>query len=236
METLLLALDLAGTFVFALSGAFTAVKHRLDLFGVLVLSLVAATFGGVSRDLLIGAVPPAALVDWRYIVVPVLAGLTVFFTYSETMRLYTAVLILDGAGLALFAVSGALKALAFGLSPLAAILLGALTGVGGGVARYVLVAEIPTVLLADLYAVPALVGASVVVLGKMMQFPTGPVAVIGGGMCFGLRFMAIRYGWHLPRASPSDQSTSAALPPSDEASTKTKADRISPGVDNDDAK
>lgn len=235
MKTLLLALDLAGTFVFALSGAFTAVKHRLDLFGVLVLSLAAATFGGIGRDLLIGAVPPAALVDWRYIVVPVLAGLTVFFTYSETMRLYTVVLILDGAGLALFAVSGALKALAFGLSPLAAILLGALTGVGGGIARHVLVAEIPTVLQADLYAVPALVGASAVVLGKMMQLPTGPVAIIGGGLCFGLRFMAIRYGWHLPRASPSDQSTSDALPPSDEARAKTKADRISPDVHDDDA-
>src|SRR3954447_2813424 len=102
MQTLVLALDLAGTFVFALSGAMTAVRHRLDLFGILVLSFAAATFGGIGRDLLIGAVPPAALADWRYIAVPVLAGLTVFFTYSTTARLYTPVLILDGAGLALF--------------------------------------------------------------------------------------------------------------------------------------
>lgn len=200
MKTLVLAFDLAGTFVFALSGAMTAVKHRLDLFGILVLSFAAATFGGIGRDLLIGAVPPAALADWRYIAVPVLAGITVFFTYSLTVRLQTPVLILDGAGLALFAVSGALKALTFGLTPVAAILLGMLTGVGGGIARDILVAEIPTVLRAELYAVAALAGASVVVIGNMLQFPSVPVAAVGGGLCFGLRFMAIRYGWRLPRA------------------------------------
>ncbi|MHA3771486.1 trimeric intracellular cation channel family protein [Verrucomicrobiota bacterium sgz303538] len=235
MKTLLLALDLAGTFVFALSGAFTAVKHRLDLFGILVLSLAAATFGGIGRDLLIGAVPPAALMDWRYIAVPVIAGITVFFTYSETMRLYTAVLLLDGAGLAFFAVSGALKALAFGVTPLAAILLGALTGIGGGIARNILVAEIPTVLQTDLYAVPALVGAFVVVIGKMMQFPTLPVAVLGGGLCFGIRLLAIRYDWRLPRASESNKLTSNALRPGDKDSAKTKGDHISPRGDNENA-
>src|SRR3954452_13415237 len=124
MKTLVLALDLAGTFVFALSGAMTAVKHRLDLFGILVLSFAAATFGGIGRDLLIGAVPPAALDDWRYIAVSALAGITVFFLWSASARVRTPVLVLDGAGLALFAVSGALKALTWGLSPLAAVLLG----------------------------------------------------------------------------------------------------------------
>src|SRR5437868_2258115 len=155
MKTLVLALDLAGTFVFALTGAMTAVKHRLDLYGILVLSFAAATFGGIGRDLLIGSVPPAALADWRYIAAPLLAGVTVFFSYSATARFQTPVLILDGAGLAFFAVSGALKALAFGLTPIAAIMLGMLTGVGGGIARDILVAEIPTVLRAELYAVAA---------------------------------------------------------------------------------
>lgn len=215
MKTIVLVLDLAGTFVFALSGAMTAVKHRLDLFGILVLSLAAATFGGIGRDVLIGAVPPAAVADWRYVAVPGLAGLTVFFTYSATARLHTPVLILDGAGLALFAVSGALKALAFGLTPIASVLLGVLTGVGGGIARDILVAEIPTVLRAELYAVAALAGASVVVIGRLLQLPTLPVALAGGGLCFGLRFMAIRYGWHLPRACQPDQLTFDSLPPPD---------------------
>jgi len=200
MKTLVLALDLAGTFAFALTGAMTAVKHRLDLFGIIVLSLAAATFGGIGRDVLIGSLPPAALADWRYTAVPLLAGVTVFFFSSGAARLQTPVLILDAAGLAFFAVSGALKALAFGLTPLAAIILGVLTGVGGGIARDILVAEIPTVLRADLYAVAALAGATVVIVGDQLQLPSVPVAVVGGLVCFGLRFMAVRHGWHLPRA------------------------------------
>jgi uncharacterized membrane protein YeiH len=235
MKTLVLAFDLAGTFVFALSGAMTAVKHRLDLFGILVLSFAAATFGGIGRDLLIGAVPPAALADWRYIVVPVLAGITIFFTYSATARLQTAVLILDGAGLALFAVSGALKALSWGLTPIAAIMLGVLTGVGGGIARDILVAEIPTVLRAELYAVAALAGASVVVIGRLLHLPTLPVAAIGGALCFGLRFMAIRYGWQLPHACRSDQLTFDSLPPAHKVSSGTTAEPKAPGVDADKA-
>lgn len=214
MKTLLLALDLAGTFVFALSGAMTAVKHRLDMFGILVLSLAAATFGGVARDVLIGAVPPAALSDWRYVAVSLVAGLIIFLRYQPTSsRLRTPVLILDAAGLALFAVSGALKALAFGAAPVSAIVLGVLTGVGGGLARDILVAEIPTVLRAELYAVAALAGAAVVVVGRALQFPTIPVTIAGAALCFGLRFMAIRYGWRLPVACHSDQLTFDTLPP-----------------------
>ena len=225
MKTVVLVLDLAGTFVFAVSGAMTAVRHRLDLFGILVLSFAAATFGGIGRDLLIGAVPPAALADWRYIAVPVLAGITVFFSYSASERLKTPVLVLDGAGLALFAVSGSLKALTWGLTPLSSMLLGMLTGVGGGIARDILVAEIPTVLGAELYAVAALAGASIVVVGRLLHFPTVPLAVTGGGVCFGLRFMAIRYGWRLPHACQSEQLTFESLPPPETA----KTERSEPG-------
>jgi uncharacterized membrane protein YeiH len=202
IRTLVLVLDLTGTFVFALSGGMTAVRHHLDLFGILVLSLAAATFGGIMRDVLIGAVPPAALVDWRYIAVPAAAGLLVFFSSSPNKRLHSMILILDAAGLSVFAVSGALKSLAHGLTPLAAILLGVLTAVGGGVARDVLVAEIPIVLRADLYAVAALVGATAMVLFRSLGFPSVVDVILGAFLCFGLRFMAIRYGWHLPRSSP----------------------------------
>ena len=232
MKTVVLVLDLAGTFAFALSGAMTAVKHRLDLFGILVLSFAAATFGGMSRDVLIGAVPPAALSDWRYIADSILAGLTVFFLYSTSARIRTPVLILDAAGLALFAVSGALKALAWGLGPVAAIMLGVLTGVGGGIARDILVAEIPTVLRAELYAVAALAGASVVVIGRLLQLPTVPVALTGGGLCFGLRFMAIRYDWHLPRACQSGQLTFDAVRPKNTVDLRTNEEPNPSAVDN----
>jgi uncharacterized membrane protein YeiH len=198
METLVLALDLFGTFVFALSGAMVGVRHRLDLFGVLVLSFVAATAGGIIRDLLIGAVPPASMADWRYIVVPVLAGLATFCWHPMLRRVRSPVLVFDAVGLSLFAVSGALKALAFGLNPLAAVLLGMLTGVGGGMVRDLLVTEIPTVLHAEVYAVAALAGAAVVVGGALLHLPATPVAVIGAALCFGLRMGAIRRGWELP--------------------------------------
>ncbi len=200
METLVLALDLFGTFVFALSGAMVGVRHRLDLFGVLVLSFAAATAGGIIRDLVIGAVPPASIADWRYIVVPVLAGLATFWWHPMIRRLHSPVLVFDAAGLSLFAVSGALKALAFGLNPVAAVLLGMLTGIGGGMVRDVLVAEVPNVLPAEVYAVAALAGAAVAVVGHLLPLPAAPVAIVGAVLCFGLRLGAIRRGWELPVA------------------------------------
>jgi uncharacterized membrane protein YeiH len=215
MDMLLLVLDLAGTFVFALSGATAGVKRRLDLFGVLVLSFAAGNAGGIARDLLIGAVPPAAISDWRYLAVSLLAGVITFYWFSGIDRLRSPVLVFDGAGLALFAVSGTQKALAFGLNPPMAALLGMLTGIGGGVARDVLLAEIPTVLRADLYAVAALAGAAVVVIGDALQLSSTAVTIAGAALCFGLRLMAIHYGWHLPIARRPGQSAAQADAPDD---------------------
>ena len=206
METLLLVLDLVGTFVFALSGAMAGVRHRLDLFGVLVLSFAAANTGGITRDLLIGAVPPAAISDWRYLAVSLLAGIVTFWRPSITARLRSPVLIFDAAGLALFAVAGTQKALVFGLNSIMAALRGMLTGIGGGMARDLLLAEIPTVLGADLYALAALAGAAVVVIGATFQLPSTAVAIAGAALGFGLRFIAIRRGWHLPVAEAPTNS------------------------------
>ena len=200
MSTLLVALDLGGTFVFGLSGAVAGVKHRADLFGVLVLSFAAANSGGILRDLLIGEVPPAAISDWRYIVAALLPGLITFYSYPVVKRLNNPVLIFDAAGLSLFTVSGALKALDFHLNPFAAVLLGVLTGVGGGMVRDILVAEIPAVLRTDIYAVAALLGASVVVIGLTLVLPTVVMAVIGGVLCFVIRILAIQRHWKLPTA------------------------------------
>jgi uncharacterized membrane protein YeiH len=172
LKTLVLTLDLLGTFVFALSGAVAGVRRRLDLFGILVLSFVAANSGGIVRDLLIGATPPAAIADWRYLAVSLLAGVLIFFWYPSIKRLRSPVLIFDAAGLALFCVAGAQKALVFGLEPVMAALLGMLTGVGGGVARDVLLSEIPAVLRSDVYAVAALAGAGVVVAGAALDLPS----------------------------------------------------------------
>ncbi|HKY44466.1 MAG TPA: trimeric intracellular cation channel family protein [Pyrinomonadaceae bacterium] len=209
----LLVLDLIGTFVFALSGGVAGVKERLDLFGVLVLSFAAASAGGIMRDLLIGAVPPAAISDWRYLAVSVVAGLVVFFSYPFSERLPTLrnhILVFDAAGLALFAVAGTQKALGFRLNPVMAALLGMLTGIGGGMLRDVLVADVPAVLRSELYAVAALAGALLVVVGHMLNFPPTAVAIAGAALCFGIRFIAIRRGWRLPIAGAPPRSKSSA--------------------------
>ena len=207
----LLVLDLIGTFVFALSGAVAGVRERLDLFGVLVLSFASASAGGIMRDLLIGAVPPAAISNWRYLAVSLLAGLVVFFWYpiSERLRnLRNHVLVFDAAGLALFAVVGTQKALGYRLNPIMAALFGVLTGIGGGMLRDVLVAEVPAVLRSELYAVAALAGALLVVAGYVLNFPPTTMAIAGAALCFGIRLVAIRRGWRLPVAGLSQRSKS----------------------------
>jgi uncharacterized membrane protein YeiH len=201
LTALLQTFDLLGTFVFALSGATAAVKYRLDLFGVLVLSFAAGNSGGIARDVFIGAIPPAAIQDWRYIAISVLAGVITFYRYPSINKLNSPVLVFDAAGLALFAVSGAGKALAFQAGPVAATLLGMLTGIGGGMVRDVLVREIPAVLRTELYAVAALLGAAVVVVGQMLQVPSSIAPTTGAVLCFALRLAAIRWGWQLPIAS-----------------------------------
>ena len=196
--------DLIGIFVFALSGGVLAVRHRLDLFGVLVLSCATAVTGGIVRDVLIGAIPPAALADWRLLSTAMLAGVVTFYWHGIIERLRNPVLLFDAAGLALFAVLGTGKALAFGLSPFAATLLGIITGIGGGIARDLLVARTPVVLQAELYAVAALLGGAVVAVAEVAGLPRAPAMAVGAVACFGLRYMAIRHGWQLPVARPPE--------------------------------
>lgn len=200
-EVLLLIADLVGTFVFALSGATVATRKQLDLFGVLVLSFAASSAGGICRDVLIGATPPAALRDWRYLAVAMGAGLITFFWAPLIERMKTPVRMFDAAGLGLFAVAGAQKALDYGLNPVMAALLGMLTGIGGGMLRDVLLADVPMVLRADLYAIAALAGATVVVVGIALGLPSAAVMFAGALLCFVLRMLAVRRGWHLPVAN-----------------------------------
>lgn len=218
-STLVLVLDLCGTFVFALSGAAAGFARRLDLFGVLVLSFVAANSGGIIRDVLIGATPPPGIADWRYIAVPLLAGLATFYGRDVVERLHDSVQIFDAAGLALFAVSGAQKALDFHLGPVTAVVLGMLTGIGGGMVRDVLTAQIPAVLRGDIYAIAGLAGAAVVVIGHQLRLPGVATTIAGAILCFGIRLFAIRRSWQLPVAGekrhPKDPSQRPFTPDDD---------------------
>ena len=197
---IVLAADLAGTVVFAIEGASAAIRAGLDLLGVLVLSFLVALGGGIIRDLLIGATPPSAIRDWRYPVLAFVAGLVTFLIHTQIEAVPALLLTtLDAAGLALFAVAGAEKAIDFKINPFIATLMGAITGCGGGVMRDMLLVRIPVVLVADIYASAALLGAAVVVIGRRLGCPPAMAAVLGFVICFALRVAAVRFGWQLPR-------------------------------------
>lgn len=201
--TTLLVLDLVGTFAFALNGALTAVQvARVDIVGVLALGVITATGGGVIRDVLLGAVPPATFVDWRYLAVAAAGGLLAFLFSARLGRIAAAIDVLDAAGLSLFAVTGASKALDLGAGPLQAVILGTVTAVGGGTVRDVLIRQLPGVLSSGLYAIPAAVGAAVFVLGAVLgvtEVVGAPLALGAAAVCFLIRMVGLRFGLEAPK-------------------------------------
>jgi len=204
--TLLVVLDLAGVFVFALDGALTALRvARLDLIGVVTLAMVTALGGGIIRDLLIGAVPPATFSDWRYLAVATGGGLVAFALGRWLQRLTLPISLLDAAGLSLFAVTGASKALDYGLGPGQAVILGAITGVGGGTLRDVLVRQIPAVLHSGLYAVPALIGAAITVGAVVGGVYGVAAAIVAAAACFTVRMLAVVFDLNAPEPPQPDR-------------------------------
>ncbi|MCX5385820.1 trimeric intracellular cation channel family protein [Streptomyces sp. NBC_00083] len=202
-------LDLVGIFVFAISGALLAVRKNFDVFGIAVLAEVTALGGGLFRDLIIGAVPPAAFTDLGYFVTPLLAAVLVFFLHPEVERTQLAVNVFDAAGLGLFCVTGTTKAYDYGLGLTSSAALGLATAVGGGVLRDVLANEVPSLLRwdRDLYAVPAIVGSTMVVLFirfDILNAGTSGLAVV---TAFLLRIAALKYHWRAPRAWHRRSST-----------------------------
>ena len=191
-------LDLVGIFVFGITGALVGVRKKLDVFGIMVLALVTGLGGGFLRDVLIGATPPAALQDWRYLVVPVVAGLLTFFLHPGIGRVERSVNIFDAAGLALFCVTGALKAIEYGLTPLPAVVLGTISGIGGGVIRDILSGRVPVVLRSEIYAIPAFLGAAIVVVAAALEYHALWVPFAAALACFAIRLVAIRRGWNAP--------------------------------------
>src|SRR3954452_15747746 len=201
--TLILALNLVGTFIFGLSGGLAAVRAKLDLFGIVVLSGVVGLAGGITRDLLIG-VPPRTFRDWRYLAAAAAAGLVCFFGRPLLERIQRSVLVFDAVGLGLFCVTGASKALDFGVGPVPATLLGAITGIGGCILRDVLLRDVPTVLRHDLYAIPALLGAGVLVVAQEGGSSTPAFPGAAAALCVGVRLIGLKYGINV-HIAPSDR-------------------------------
>jgi uncharacterized membrane protein YeiH len=197
--TLLLVLDLAGTFVFALNGASTALSAaRLDIVGVVTLGMITALGGGVIRDLLIGSVPPATFQDWRYLAVAAVGGLIAFGFGRRLERVTWPIVVLDAAGLSLFAVTGASKALDAGLGVAQATILGAITGVGGGTLRDLMIRQVPTVLHSGLYAIPALIGAGITVATVRGGVFGVAAAVAAAAVCFLVRMFGVLFDLNAP--------------------------------------
>ena len=203
--TVLLVLDLVGTFAFALNGALTALRAaRLDIVGVVTLGMITAVGGGTIRDVLLDSLPPATFVDWRYLAVAAGGGLVAFVLGRHLERLNTPINVLDAVGLALFAVTGALKAVGLGFGPAQAVIVGAITAVGGGTIRDVLIRRIPSVLSSGLYAIPALVGATAAVVAEALGVGGAFTSVGAAVLCFVLRMVGVRYDLNAPspRAAP----------------------------------
>jgi uncharacterized membrane protein YeiH len=202
---LLLVLNLVGTFAFGISGGLAAVRNGLDVFGAVVLAEVVGLAGGIMRDVLIG-VRPATLGDWRYLAAAGSAGLLASLTHPVMNRIQRPIDTLDAAGLSVFCVTGAATALAHGLGTVEAIILGTMTGIGGGMVRDVLVREIPIVLRGSLYAIPALLGAGVVVLAYRQGNYSTVFPIIGAAACFAIRMAGLRYDLSLPAAKDVPES------------------------------
>ena len=198
--TLLLVLDIVGIAVFAVSGALVAVDKKLDIFGVIFLAVGTALGGGFIRDALIGATPAAALTDWRYLATPAIAGLVVFYVHPSVARWSRLFLLVDAAGLGLFAVAGTRKAIDFGVGPLGSSAIGILTAIGGGMIRDILVREIPVVLHREIYATAALLATIVVVVGDRLRIDDVLVAVIAICLAFCIRVVSRWKNWAAPTA------------------------------------
>ncbi|MDO5738746.1 MAG: trimeric intracellular cation channel family protein [Ornithinimicrobium sp.] len=211
-DNVLLVLDLVGVFVFAISGGLVGLRARLDLFGIAVLAWVTGLGGGIIRDVFLADVPPAGVTNPWYILSVVLAGVVVVLVQPalrdlrrrnpdlRLSRIANAVKYLDAVGLAVFAVSGATKAISFGAAPLACILIGGITAVGGGAIRDVLARQVPEVLRRELYAVPALLGATLVVVADQFEMLSVLIVWLAVAVVFAIRVAAIIFDLHVPKA------------------------------------
>ncbi|MCB9373688.1 MAG: trimeric intracellular cation channel family protein [Microthrixaceae bacterium] len=207
--TLERTLDLAGVFVFAVSGGLLAAQKRFDVVGIAVLALVTGLAGGIVRDTLIGELPPIALEDQVYLVMPLAATVVLLVGHRAVERIRRPVLVFDAAGLGLFSVIGTATALDHGLGALAAVLLGVTTAVGGGVIRDVLARDVPTVFRPEssLYAIPATVGAVLTTL-LWARDALGGVGAVAVSVCvFVLRLLSMRFEWRAPRPRGSARVT-----------------------------
>lgn len=206
-ELVIYLFDLFGTVVFAVTGALCGIRIKLDLLGVIVFGCTVGVGGGMLRDVLIGAVPVAALTNESYLILCIVTGLTLFFLAPFLGNVRKIIPYFDAVGLGVFTALGAAKGCSLGLTPIGVILSGVLTAVGGGVIRDILARSVPVVLISDFYATAALLGGILYfVLHRTAILPSFAVFMIVFIFVTSLRLAAMHYKLHLPVAK-SEEAT-----------------------------
>lgn len=202
LQQLITYLNYFALFVAALSGAAAGINRRADIFGVVVIAFVTACSGGIARDVLLGDHPPENIRTWQPITIAVFASIVALLFFPRLQGfLKTNIQTFDAFGLGLFTVIGATKGLAWNVSPIGAVFLGVITGVGGGMARDLILARPPSILHKEIYATSSLAGGMVVVLGSYFEILGMEVAVVlGAAICTALRLVALHYNINMPTA------------------------------------
>jgi uncharacterized membrane protein YeiH len=198
LGTFLTTIDWFGTAVFAVTGALVASRKRMDIFGFMLLGCLTGMGGGTLRDMMLGALPVFWVREPVYLAICAgVSAATFFFAHIPESR-YRLLLWLDAAGLALFCVVGADRALMAGASAFIAIAMGVVTATFGGVMRDILGGESPLILRREIYVTAALAGAAVFVGAKALGVADAIAAALGFAACFVIRALALHYGWSLP--------------------------------------
>lgn len=198
IEYLITFLDLAGTFVFALSGAQAAKEQELDLFGIIIIAFLTACGGGIIRDVCLNVSPPVGISYWPYLALTLIATVLVIGFFQFIEKLKYPVLLFDAIGLSVFSVVGAQKSILLGFNYEVAILLGTLSAVGGGILRDIILKQIPVVLRKEIYGLAALVGALIYSIGHYFGVDSAILTTVGVSVCFCIRFLSLKKKWNLP--------------------------------------
>ena len=196
-------LDYLGTIAFAVTGASKAISHKADIFGIIVLATVVGVAGGITRDVIFGRFP-TAFSDPIYVSITVITGITMFFLYSYFKKRMNIWLIFDAIGLGVFSIIGASIAYQIvGLDFLSMLFAGVITAIGGGILRDVFVRDIPIVFVKEVYAIASIIGIVIFYIILSYGGDMQVASIIGIIAATGIRLLAMKYNWNLPRVKDS---------------------------------
>jgi len=197
-------LDLFGTMAFAVTGAFKAIEHKADIVGIIILATITGVAGGTIRDVVFGKTLPNSLIDPTYVIITVISAIVLFLLYSKMKKHWNVFLKFDAVGLGVFTVIGATFAYnLFGMNFLIIVLSGMLTAIGGGILRDVFVNQTPIVFVKELYASASFIGAVIFYFTLLITNEVYAATIIGIALTTGLRLVAMKYNWNLPKVRSS---------------------------------